>query len=91
MLTAMVAHPPRFGGKVKSFDATRRAARSRAWSTCSQIPTGVAVVANDTWAARKGRDALKVDLGRRQGREARLRRDPGRLPGHRPPATAEAT
>jgi isoquinoline 1-oxidoreductase beta subunit len=60
MLTAMVAHSPRFGGKVKSFDdsATRKI---EGVVDVVQIPTGVAVLAHDTWAAKKGRDALKVE------------------------------
>ena len=29
-----------------------------------QVPTGVAVIARDTWSAMKGREALTVDLGR---------------------------
>jgi len=59
MLTAMVAHSPRFGGKVKSFDD--KAARAvKGVVDVFQVPTGVAVVANSTWAARQGRDALKV-------------------------------
>ena len=59
MLTAMVAHSPRFGGKVKSFDAS--AARQAAGVVdVFQIPTGVAVVAQNTWAARQGRDAVQV-------------------------------
>ena len=33
MLTVVVARPPRFGGKVASFDADRSARRVRAWST----------------------------------------------------------
>lgn len=59
MLTALVAHPPRFGGTVKSFDAT--AARAVPGVTdVVQVPTGVAVVAQDFWAAKRGRDALQV-------------------------------
>ena len=59
MLVAMVAHSPRFGGKVASFDAT--AARQVAGVVdVFEIPTGVAVVAKDTYAARRGRDALTV-------------------------------
>ena len=59
MLTAMVAHPPRFGAKVASFDdkATRKVAGV---VDVFQVPGGVAVTANNTWAARQGRDALKV-------------------------------
>jgi isoquinoline 1-oxidoreductase beta subunit len=59
MLTAMVAHPPRFGGKVKSFDAAE-ALKVPGVVAVHQIPSGVAVVAEGTWAARQGRDALKV-------------------------------
>lgn len=59
MLTAVVAHPPRFGGKVASFDAT--AARAvKGVVDVVQIPSGVAVVAETTWAALKGREALAV-------------------------------
>ena len=60
MLTAMVAHSPRFGGKVKSFDATAAKATPGVVDVF-QIPSGVAVVAKSTWAARKGREALKVE------------------------------
>ncbi|WP_309089034.1 xanthine dehydrogenase family protein molybdopterin-binding subunit [Phenylobacterium sp.] len=59
MLTAMVAHPPRFGGKVQSFDASE-AKKIPGVVEVYQIPSGVAVVAQSTWAAKQGRDALKV-------------------------------
>jgi isoquinoline 1-oxidoreductase subunit beta len=59
MLVAMVAHAPRFGAKVQSFDATE-AKKVPGVVEVYQIPTGVAVVAQNTWAARQGRDALKV-------------------------------
>jgi isoquinoline 1-oxidoreductase beta subunit len=60
MLTAVVTHPPAFGGKVRSFDAT--AARTvPGVADVVEIPRGVAVVANGTWAAMKGREALAVD------------------------------
>jgi len=59
MLTAVVAHAPRFGAKVKSFDDT--AARKVAGVVdVIEIPTGVAIVARDTWSARQGREALTV-------------------------------
>jgi len=59
MLTAMVAHSPRFGGKVRSFDAS--AAREVPGVVdVFQIPTGIAVVAENTFAARQGRDAVQV-------------------------------
>jgi isoquinoline 1-oxidoreductase beta subunit len=60
MLVAMVAHSPRFGGKVKSYDAAD-ARKVPGVVDVFQIPTGVAVVANNTYAARTGRDALKVE------------------------------
>lgn len=60
MLTAMVAHSPRFGGKVKSFDATE-AKKVPGVVDVFEIPAGVAVTATNTYAARQGRDALKVE------------------------------
>ena len=59
MLVAMVAHPPRFGGKVASFDAAE-AKKVPGVVEVYEIPTGVAVVAQNTWAAKQGREALKV-------------------------------
>ena len=60
MLTALVAHPPRFGGQVKSFDAGDAKAVAGVVDVF-QIPQGVAVLAKDTWSAIKGRMALKVE------------------------------
>jgi isoquinoline 1-oxidoreductase beta subunit len=60
MLTAVVAHPPRFGATVKSFDAAKAKAIKGVVDVV-QIPTGVAVLAKDTWSAKKGRDALSVE------------------------------
>src|SRR6266704_3300556 len=60
MLTALVAHPPRFGAKVKSFDAAR-AQTVKGVVDVVTIPQGVAVLANDFWSAKKGRDALGID------------------------------
>lgn len=59
MLVAVVAHPPLFGAKVASFDATRAKAVKGVVDVV-QIPQGVAVLATDTWGAKKGRDALQV-------------------------------
>jgi len=59
MLTALVARPPVFGGKVKSFDAAAAKA-SPGVKDVVQIGSGVAVVADTYWNAKKGRDALKV-------------------------------
>jgi isoquinoline 1-oxidoreductase beta subunit len=60
MLTALVAHPPRFGGKPKSFDASKAKAVNGVVDVVA-IPGGVAVLAGDFWSAKKGRDALAVD------------------------------
>jgi len=60
LLVAMVAHPPRFGAKVASFDATAAKAVPGVVEVY-EIPTGVAVVAETTWAAKQGRDALTVN------------------------------
>ena len=60
MLVAVVAHAPRFGGKVKSFDADA-AKKVAGVVEVYEIPTGVAVVADTTYAARMGREALKVE------------------------------
>jgi isoquinoline 1-oxidoreductase subunit beta len=59
MLTAVVAHPPRFGGKLASFDATE-ARKVPGVVDVFAIATGVAVVATGVHQARKGRDALKI-------------------------------
>ncbi|HEY6897286.1 MAG TPA: xanthine dehydrogenase family protein molybdopterin-binding subunit [Rhodocyclaceae bacterium] len=59
MLVAVVAHPPRFGAKVQGFDASRAKAVKGVVDVV-QIPQGVAVLATDTWSAKKGRDALSV-------------------------------
>ncbi|MFC5579181.1 molybdopterin cofactor-binding domain-containing protein [Lysobacter niabensis] len=60
LLTAVVARAPVFGAKVKSFDdaAARTIPGVR---NVVQVPSGVAVVADHYWAAKLGRDALKVD------------------------------
>jgi isoquinoline 1-oxidoreductase beta subunit len=60
LLTAVVAHPPRFGAKVKSFDAGN-VEKMPGVRAVVGIPSGVAVVATNFWAAKKGRDALTVD------------------------------
>ena len=58
--TAMVARAPVFGGKVKSFDASA-AKKIKGVENVVQVPTGVAVIANNYWSAKQGRDALKVE------------------------------
>jgi len=59
MLTAMVAHPKRFGATLDTFDATAAKAVPGVVDVV-KIPSGVAVIAESTYAARKGREALKA-------------------------------
>ncbi len=59
LLTALVAHSPVIGGKVISFDASVTKAITGVREVV-EIPTGVAVLADHFWAAKKGRDALKI-------------------------------
>ena len=59
MLTVVIARPPRFGGKVASFDATQARAIAGVVDI-KEVPTGVAVYAKGTWPALKGREALRI-------------------------------
>jgi len=65
MKVAVVAHPPVFGAKVKSFDD--KAARGiEGVRDVFEIPvtrggTGVAVVADKFWTAKRERDLLKIE------------------------------
>ncbi len=60
MLTAVVAHAPRFGGAVRGFKA-EKALASKGVVDVVNIPTGIAVLATDFWSAKKGRDLLEID------------------------------
>lgn len=59
MLVAVIARPPVFGGKVKSFDAGRAKAVLGVRHVV-EIDRGVAVVADSYWSAKAGREALAV-------------------------------
>lgn len=60
MLTALVAYPPKLFGKVKSFSADKAKAVPGVVAVV-QIPRGVAVVAENFWAAKKARQLLQID------------------------------
>jgi isoquinoline 1-oxidoreductase subunit beta len=60
MLVALLQRPPLFGATVKSFDATATKAVPGVVEVV-QVPRGVAVVAKSFWAAKQGREALKVE------------------------------
>jgi isoquinoline 1-oxidoreductase beta subunit len=60
LLTAVVAHPPRFGSRMKSFNAANAKAMKGVTDVVA-IPQGVAVLARDFWTAKTGRDALVIE------------------------------
>ncbi|WP_423198464.1 Xanthine dehydrogenase family protein molybdopterin-binding subunit [Cupriavidus sp. H19C3] len=65
MVVAVVARPPRFGGKVKSFNADKARA-IKGVADVMLVPvdrggTGVAVVADGYWPAKLGREALQIE------------------------------
>src|ERR1700676_2313083 len=60
MLVALLKRPPLFGATVKSFDAAAAGAVPGVVKVV-QVPGGIAVVAKGFWAAKLGRDALKIE------------------------------
>jgi isoquinoline 1-oxidoreductase beta subunit len=70
MKYAVIAHSPVFGGEVESFDASEAmkvpgvekvvAIKGTPQPAKFAPKAGVAVIAKNTWAAMKGRDALKI-------------------------------
>ena len=60
MLTAVVAHPPVCGGKVKSFNADKATAVPGVVKV-KQIGSGVAVLAKDFWTAQTARDEIEIE------------------------------
>ena len=59
MLTAVIAKAPVFGGRVKSFDA-RKAKAVHGVKEVVQVDSGIAVIGDDFWSAKLGRDALGI-------------------------------
>ena len=97
MVYASVEHPPVLGGQVKSYDDAE-ARRVKGVLRTIQIPTfkppyafqalgGVAVVADNTWAALKGRQKLKVEWDNgpnasyNSGEYRKMLQDTARKPG----------
>jgi isoquinoline 1-oxidoreductase beta subunit len=60
MLAAVVARPPIFGAKMKSFDDSRARSMPGVRKIVA-IPAGVAVIADTFWQAKMARDAVRVD------------------------------
>jgi isoquinoline 1-oxidoreductase beta subunit len=60
MYYAAVNRCPSFGGHVKSFDASETKSYAGVTNVV-QISSGIAVIADSTWRAFNGRNALKID------------------------------
>ncbi|NNF13878.1 MAG: xanthine dehydrogenase family protein molybdopterin-binding subunit [Gemmatimonadetes bacterium] len=60
MVRAVIARAPRFGGVVESYDAEETLSIPGVVEVV-EIPMGVAVLAEDTWTAIRGRDALRIE------------------------------
>ena len=60
MLFATVARPPVWGAKLSQVDATKARAVPGVRGVV-EVPSGVAVLADSTWAAFRGREALRVE------------------------------
>jgi isoquinoline 1-oxidoreductase beta subunit len=60
LLTAVVARPPVFGATMKSFDASKAKAIPGVKQVVT-VPSGIAVIADHFWAAKQGREALKIE------------------------------
>jgi isoquinoline 1-oxidoreductase beta subunit len=60
LLVALLKRSPLFGGQVKTFDDAG-AMQVQGVVKVVQVPRGVAVIAKSFWAAKQGRDALKVE------------------------------
>ncbi len=71
MLTAVMIHPPLFGATVAAFDAAKAKAVKGVVDVV-QTPRGVAVVAENMWAALQGRDQVSVtwDEGKAEKRSS---------------------
>ena len=60
MQYAVIARCPVFGGRVKSFDATKARAVPGVRNVLA-VPSGVAVLADNTWSTMEGRKALEIE------------------------------
>lgn len=90
MLVAVIARPPVFGGKVKSFDAAKAKAIQGVRHVV-QIDRGIAVVADGFWPAKLGREALDIvwDEGPNAGLDSNAQTAEYNALGDRPGAVAK--
>jgi isoquinoline 1-oxidoreductase beta subunit len=95
LMTALVERSPFFGGTVKSFDGAAALAVPGVRKVV-QVPSGVAVVADNFWAAKQGRAALTVEWNAGAGASldtdalAREYRALAKTPGVRTKAAGDA-
>ncbi len=68
MLTAVVAHAPVCGGRVRSFNADK-ALSGAGVVKVKQISSGIAVIARDFWTAKKAREELEIEWDDGEGAE----------------------
>ena len=59
MVYAAIAHPPRFGGKVKNYDQ-HAALEMKGVKSVVTVSSGLAVVADSYWTALKARDSIEI-------------------------------
>ena len=60
MLTVVIAHPPKFGAQLVRFDASR-ALEVPGVEQVQEVPSGVAVYAENTYSAIEGRKVLEIE------------------------------
>ena len=60
MLTAVIAHPPLFGARLASFNADG-SKKVPGVVDVIEVPSGVAVLAKDSWSALRGREQLHLE------------------------------
>lgn len=68
MVHAAIAHAPKFGASVKSFDATSAQAMTGVHQVV-QVPRGVAVVADSFWTATRARDMVEIEWDESQAEQ----------------------
>ena len=87
-LVALLARSPKFGGKVASFDDAAAKAVEGRHGRRADLQRRCCRCAPNFWAAKKGRDALKVTWDDQRRRNALQRRDVRRLQASCSPSPA---
>ncbi|ATC62565.1 twin-arginine translocation pathway signal protein [Nibricoccus aquaticus] len=74
VLTAVVARSPAFGGKVETFDPAPSLAVPGV-KAVFKVPSGVAIIAENFWAAKRARDAVISTISWKLSDDARIDSD----------------